>query len=95
MFVRSHGMVMKDGKIFVTFFPTTNGVNLGWASSGWGCGLSSRTTRIRIGGYNSSDNTVIFYSESAEYGRASALIDTKMSVNPIWLGGTVSILTGS
>jgi hypothetical protein len=95
MFSQSHGMVMKNGNIFLTFFPTTNGANLGWASSGWGCGLSSRTTKIRIGGYNSNDDAVIFYSESAEYGKASAMIDTNMSTNPIWFGGTVSIFTGS
>ena len=95
MFVQSHGMVMKDGNVFLTFFPTTNGANLGWSVSGWGCGLSSKTTRIRLGGYNSNNNSVIFYSESAEYGRASAMIDTKMSTGPIWFGGTVSILTGT
>lgn len=91
VFVSSHGMVMKNGNIYVTFFPT---VNKSWTSvgNGWVCSGHQKSTKIRVGGYNSISNSVIFYSESLEYGQAFAMIDTKMTINPIWLGGTASLL---
>jgi hypothetical protein len=66
-------MIMKGGNVFLTFYPTKT---IGWGTTGWGCGVNSKTTKIRIGGYNSISNSVIFYSESTEYGRAAAMIDT-------------------
>ena len=89
-FVQSNGMIMKGDNVFLTFYPTAT---KGWGTTGWGCGANSRTTKIRIGGYKSISNSVIFYSESAEYGRAATMIDTKMGYNPIWFGGTISTST--
>ena len=92
IFVSSHGMVMKDGNIYVTFFPSAN---KSWGSNGWVCSGHQRSTKIRVGGYNSVSGSVMFYSESSEYGRAFAMIDSKMSTNPIWLGGTASLVSTS
>lgn len=81
-------MVMKSGKIYAAFFATEN---VGFGTTGWFCTNSEKaTTKMRIGGYDSTTSSVIFYSESAEFGRAAAMIDTKMSTNPIWVGGVVT-----
>ena len=88
MFVQSNGMVMKGGNIYAAFYPS---LNVGFGTNGWVCAANSKaTTKMRIGGYNSITDSVIFYSESVEWGRASSMIDSKMSTNPIWFGGVVT-----
>jgi len=81
---------MHSNKVFVAFFTSKQ---YGWGSGFWSGGLcdaKKRNSRMRLGSYDLSTDSVLFYTESTEFGKGSSLLLTPMATNPIWAAGVLT-----
>ena len=94
MYVLNQGLLMRAGKVYTAFF---SDLSENWGVKGWGggtCQSSKKDSRMRISRYDWDTDSVAFYKESSQYGKASALLWTGMASNPLWLAGVTSLTDG-